>query len=377
MRSRWQRSLQRWRNGCQKMAGVRKTKQLTITLPQGERSYMVVIAATSDEYPQYTGYQSEFDNVVDWQITPAGGTVIAGSKHVNDLHADWEQSETDGTSLLWLSPVAIVKIETIQGKTSGTTSVQIELGAKNVSDALLPSTLAAAVLPVEISLRAAGNIEPAPENGSFQNSKASAGGTDVLGPLPMGTGRWDHPGQAYTAPIQVIGTVPAIPTASWRWKRFLSRRSWTIWKDANGNGWTVALSKKAGTPSSPEDDTGSPQYRDETPSPSGKIYIYDASAMLPATTKLYTAVGDYLYVEKQFTYQIEINFGGTWLKVSELDVGQTIVTKRVATGDTAAAFQGLENLNQARKLDVLISTSEVRAIVGGTLPIVILQDANN
>ena len=66
-----------------------------------------------------------------------------------------------------------------------------------------------------------------------------------------------------------------------------------------------------------------------------------------------------------------------WLKVSELDVGQTIVTKRVATGDTAAAFQGLENLNQARKLDVLISTSEVRAIVGGTLPIVILQDANN
>ena len=255
--------------------------------------------------------------------------------------------------------------------------MQIELGAKNVSDALLPSTLAAAALPVEISLRAAGNIEPAPENGSFQNSKASAGGTDVLGPLPMGTGRWDHPGQAYTAPIQVIGTVPAIPTASWRWKRFLSRRSWTIWKDANGNGWTVALSKKAGTPSSPEDDTGSPQYRDETPSPSGKIYIYDASAMLPATTKLYTAVGDYLYVEKQFTYQIEINFGGTWLKVSELDVGQTIVTKRVATGDTAAAFQGLENLNQARKLDVLISTSEVRAIVGGTLPIVILQDANN
>ena len=133
-------------------AGVRKTKQLTITLPQGERSYMVVIAAYSEEYPQYTGYQSEFDDVVDWKITPAGGTVIEGSKHVNELHGKWQQSAADGTTYLGLSPVAIVKIETIQGKASGTTSVQIELGAKNVSDALLPSTLAAAVVPVDVIL---------------------------------------------------------------------------------------------------------------------------------------------------------------------------------------------------------------------------------
>jgi len=131
-------------------AGVRKTKQLTITLPQGERSYMVVIAAYSEEYPRFTGYQSEFDDVVDWKITPAGGTVIEGEKHVNELHGEWEQSATNGTTYLGLSPVAVVKIETIQGKASGTTSVQIELGAKNVSDALLPSTLAAALLPIDI-----------------------------------------------------------------------------------------------------------------------------------------------------------------------------------------------------------------------------------
>ena len=131
-------------------AGVRKTKQITITLPQGEQSYLVVIAAHSDEYPQYTGYQSEFDDVVDWKITPAGGTVVEGSKHVNDLHADWEQSETDGTTFLELSPVALVKIALVKGSASGTTSVQIELGAKNVSDDILPSTLAAAVLPVGI-----------------------------------------------------------------------------------------------------------------------------------------------------------------------------------------------------------------------------------
>ena len=132
--------------------GVRRTKQITITLPEGEKSYVVVIAASSEEYPDFTGGQSKFDDVVDWKITLAGGTVIEGEKHVNDLHDDWEQSETDGTSYLGLSPVAIVATEVIQGRAGQTTSVQIELGATNVSDSALPTTLAAAVLPVETIL---------------------------------------------------------------------------------------------------------------------------------------------------------------------------------------------------------------------------------
>jgi hypothetical protein len=131
-------------------AGVRKTKQVTITLPEGEKSYLVVVAAQSDEYPTFTGTGSEWDDVVDWKITPAGGTVIQGEKHVNDLHEEWEQSEEVQTSYLGLAPVAVVKVEVIQGKVSGTTSVQIELGAKNVSDDTLPTTLAAMVIPADI-----------------------------------------------------------------------------------------------------------------------------------------------------------------------------------------------------------------------------------
>jgi len=192
----------------------------------------------------------------------------------------------------------------------------------------------------------------------------------------MGTGRWEWPRQAYTAPIQVIGTTPSIPNVSWRWKRLISRRSWVIWKDADGNGWTVAQSDKLGAPPPPVDDTKSPQFRDETPSPAGKIYIYDSSGILPAK-EIYTDVGDYLYAEKQFTYQIETNAGGNWQKVAELDVGQTIITKRISAGSTAASFEGIENSNQVRKLDVVISESEVRQIVGGSLPILIVQTANN
>jgi hypothetical protein len=130
-------------------AGERKTEQVTLTLPEGEKSYLVVVAVQSEEYPGFTGTASEYDDVVDWKITPAGGAVIEGEKHVNELHADWEQSQEEGTSFLGLSPVAIVATEIIKGKASGTTSVQIELGAKNVSDGALPSTVAAMVMPVE------------------------------------------------------------------------------------------------------------------------------------------------------------------------------------------------------------------------------------
>jgi hypothetical protein len=133
-------------------AGERKTEQVTLTLPEGEKSYLVVVAVQSEEYPGFTGTASEYDDVVDWKITPAGGAVIEGEKHVNELHADWEQSQEEGTSFLGLSPVAIVATEIIKGKASGTTSVQIELGAKNVSDGALPSTVAAMVMPVELIL---------------------------------------------------------------------------------------------------------------------------------------------------------------------------------------------------------------------------------
>ncbi len=130
--------------------GVRKSKQMTITLPQGARSYLVLIAVQSAEFPNWTVLQSPFDDVVDWKITPAGGTVLQGEKHVNELHADWEQSQADGTSYLGLSPVALVKVETIQGSATGTTSVQIEVGAKNVSDDALPTTVAVQVVPISI-----------------------------------------------------------------------------------------------------------------------------------------------------------------------------------------------------------------------------------
>ncbi|MEY4484142.1 MAG: hypothetical protein RL693_1594 [Verrucomicrobiota bacterium] len=137
--------------------GERKTKQMTITLPAGDKSYLVVIAAKSEEFPQWTGEASEYDDVVDWKISPAGGTVIQGEKHVNTLHSAWQQSESEGTSYLGLTPVAIVQVETIKGNASGPTSVEIEVGAKNVSDGILPTTVAVGVTPFDIEKASLGD----------------------------------------------------------------------------------------------------------------------------------------------------------------------------------------------------------------------------
>lgn len=200
---------------------------------------------------------------------------------------------------------------------------------------------------------------------------------DDLGPLPMGKGRADYPGTEYTAPIQVIGTVPNVPNKHWRWKRLISRRSWFIRQNAQGNGWDVTQRSKRGAPPPPVDDTDPGGYNDDTPSPTGKIYIYDCSALIldPGAT---TAVGDFVYEEKQFTYQIESDAGGSWQVVGTLDVGQKIIAKRIAqTGTVVNDFKDVENSNNVRVLDAQINDAEARAIVGGSLPITIDPAANN
>lgn len=130
--------------------GERKTKSITITLPEGRADYMLLIATNSMEYPQFTGETSEYNDEVDWKVTPQGGDVLEGSAEVNDLHSQWEASEENETSLLDLTPVAVLKMGVVKGREGETTTVEIELGAKNVRDAVLPTTIAAAVVPVAV-----------------------------------------------------------------------------------------------------------------------------------------------------------------------------------------------------------------------------------
>ncbi len=237
------------------------------------------------------------------------------------------------------------------------------------------------VIKVDLELKNTGTIVPYPENDAYYAQSSSAG-TDQLGPLPMGQGRADFPGQAYTAPIMVIGAVspPSVPASiEFRWKRYITRRSWYIKQDG-GTNWLVTQRSKRGVPT-PDDDTGSDVFNDPTPSVAqSKIYMYDCSGLLPAAgggSSL--SVGDFIREEKAFRYAVEWRTsGGTWSECSTMNVGQVIVTKRTnTTGVVANDWEDIENSNETVTLNATISEGEVRSMVGGTLPITIHPDANN
>jgi hypothetical protein len=234
----------------------------------------------------------------------------------------------------------------------------------------------AKVIPLE--LKAFGTIVPAPENEDYFDEVAGAG-TDQLGPLPMGQGRTDAPGIAYTAPIMVIGTIkpPAAYSYTYRWVRLITRRSWYIRLDTANNRWVVTLRSSRGTVT-PDDDTGEPESNDPTPSSTtGKVYFYDNSA-LGLETDPNNKIGDYLREEKAFIYRLERLDGVTWRLLTQMNVGQIILTRRQATtGIPADDWQPIENSNLKRTLDARITEDEVRATVGGTLPIFIDPGANN
>lgn len=197
------------------------------------------------------------------------------------------------------------------------------------------------------------------------------GGT---GPLPMGTGRQDYPGGAYTAPLQVIGTVPILQNVNWRWDRVVTYRSWYLYKNQQSNGLDRQRSEAKDRA---KNDHSTTDFEDSTPSASGKIYIYDNSALgIAAGPDTGSPIGIFLFEKKQFTYKLETNAGGAWKEAGTLDVGQKIILEKVQrTGVAATDFNGVENSCEVRVLDMTITEAEARAIVGGTLPIIINNDA--
>jgi len=224
-----------------------------------------------------------------------------------------------------------------------------------------------------------GHIVEPPENEDYASEKAKAGNTDQLGPLPMGQGRDNLPGAAYTAPMLMVGQVTP-PTAYrdlFTWVRVVKHRSWWIRKSANGSQWVVTPRFTYPVPPYPygyvDDSDKTGETSDSTPSATGKIYMYDNSALAPADgggNALH--VGEYIRQEKAFIYTVKF-FDQQLMKTSTvgtMNIGQIIVVKKIGnTNVVANDWQGIENSNATRLLDTIIKMEEVRAIVGGTLPI--------
>lgn len=236
-----------------------------------------------------------------------------------------------------------------------------------------------------LTLKNTGTIVPAPENEDYENEKGTAGGTDQLGPLPMGQGRFTLPGLVYTSPLMVIGQITpnSAYSSTFRWVRLLRRRSWYIEKNAVGTQWFAT--QRSRLPAQPAafdyvDDTDpNGTFNDSTPSNTGKIYIYDNSAIAPSNAHGQNLrVGDFIREEKAFINYVEYFNGSKWVRIGRLPVGQITIIKRIATtGVVADDWQGIENSTAARTTDAIITSSEVRKMVGGDLPIVIDVNTNN
>lgn len=154
-------------------AGKTMSRSRTITIPQGEKR-VVLVAVASEEYPEYTGDSSEFNDKLSWTITPETGSCMSRLIYVNSRHDEWEAAAQESFTLdsyfpASVGPTHVEDSECYEAPENQDLSLEIDLSATNIEDGALPSTVIVAVLPVNIT--AAFGIGPDPIPGSTQTSR--------------------------------------------------------------------------------------------------------------------------------------------------------------------------------------------------------------
>ena len=118
----------------------------TITIPAG-RVYMIGVFVYSEEYPQWTGQASQYNDRLTWDIHAAGNTTLSNTIFVNDEDIEWDGS--DDCSVYGLNPV-VLKDKSIYAAGATDLAVTVDLAAMNVSDDLLPSTVIVGFFPLKV-----------------------------------------------------------------------------------------------------------------------------------------------------------------------------------------------------------------------------------
>ena len=117
-----------------------KTLEADYVIPAGQ-SRMLTVALHSEEYPYYTGSQSQYNDILAWSVTPGGPT---GSLMVNSGHEAWEKC---GMTLNGFHPVFIETTFTLAAPPDTPLTLRISLTAVNIGDDNLPSTVMIGVFP--------------------------------------------------------------------------------------------------------------------------------------------------------------------------------------------------------------------------------------
>ena len=186
---------------------------------------------------------------------------------------------------------------------------------------------------------------------------------DVLGTVsPMGEGRAEYPHWCYTSSLVVAAKVPPLSqiNATYSWNRTVNIHE--VWLHWTGLLWSVTQkSYLAGHP-----DLSDHEYDTAVPSPNNELYVFDnpAEALFPNYSN--ASIGDYAYVEYDFTYTLTITVGSSPPSQFTMHVGNTLLAKRVNhTSNVIADWQGLENIVSSSNIpDCQITSSKIQKIVG-------------
>lgn len=124
-----------------------KNLNRTLTIPAGESRVIVVLVA-SEEYPDWTGDASEFNDTLTWNVQAGDLDPLEGSIDVNARHGDWETAEAEERTFRTFDPVHIESGMTVTAPDDVPLEVEIDLTATNIGDGTLPSTVMVGLLPV-------------------------------------------------------------------------------------------------------------------------------------------------------------------------------------------------------------------------------------
>ncbi|MBN8459262.1 MAG: N-acetylmuramoyl-L-alanine amidase [Verrucomicrobia bacterium] len=127
---------------------VTTTRKRTVTIPAG-KSCVLPVVLVSDEYPNYTGTTSQYNDIVTWRIAPAGDQPRTGTLNVNSRHAEWEVADLAGISCHGFGPAIVEDGLTLTAPDDAPLEVEIEITSANIGDGDRPSTVMVGVLPIE------------------------------------------------------------------------------------------------------------------------------------------------------------------------------------------------------------------------------------
>ena len=133
--------------GDLEMEQIKQTQE-TVTIPAGTMAYVGVFVH-SQEYPEWTGQQSKYNDVLYWNICADGQPTLQNTIRVNSEEVSWENAAAEGWSVNGFTPVAH-KGGAIYRAGRSDLSVSVTLRAMNVRDGAYPSSVVVGFFPLKV-----------------------------------------------------------------------------------------------------------------------------------------------------------------------------------------------------------------------------------